>query len=136
MRRDARHLRAELIHSADILVVLRQSSVDAAHLGRQRGIFEPPAEEFGVKLLGRVLIARSEFEPAEIACGVLHLSAHGIFSLGYFVNGYGQGEGILSQVTRRLKWGQKIFFCPKFRPLLSIQLMSHAARFNLAFTFV
>src|SRR5215813_14271933 len=90
MRRDARHLRAELIHSADILVVLRQSSVDAAHLGRQRGIFEPPAEEFSVKLLGRVLIARSEFEPTEIARGVLHLSAHGIFSLVYFVNGYGQ----------------------------------------------
>src|SRR5215475_4419406 len=110
MRRNARHLRAELIHSADVLVVLRQRSVDAAHLGRQRGIIEPPAEEFSVKLLGRVLIARSKFEPTEIARGVLHLSAHEIFSFVYFVNGYGQGEGILSQVTRRLKWGQKIFF--------------------------
>src|SRR4030095_9058621 len=67
VRRNPFHLRAELIDGADVFAVLCQRRIDAAHLRRQRRIFEPPAEEPYVKLFGRVLIARSEFEPAEIA---------------------------------------------------------------------
>src|SRR5215475_2240430 len=103
VRRNPFHLRAELIEGAYVFAVLRQRRIDAAHLRRQRRIFELPAEEPGVKLFGRVLIARSEFEPAEIARRLFHLTAHGIFSLLKVVDRSWSGKRILSQIARRVK---------------------------------
>src|SRR5262249_47403620 len=104
------HLRAELIDGPDVFAVLRQRRIDAAHLRRQRRIFESPAEESGIKLFGRVLVARSEFEPAEIARRMFHLTAHGIFSLLKVVDRSWSGKRILSQIARRVKRGRKNIF--------------------------